>query len=336
MILGALAAVLMVAAAGASPAPAPSPAGGVVAVVGGREVTRAELDARASASLIEPETRAWEARREALEALIDDELVLREAARRGMTVDALVRAEVDAKAVPVTDWDARAHYEAHRADFEGQPEERALQLVRERLADQRRVQRRFGFLRALRAQAGVAVSLEPPRLAMTAGDYAFRGPADAPVTIVEFSDFECPFCRRVQPTLARLRAAYPKGVRLVYRHFPLARHRAAPKAAEAAECAREQGRFWEMHDRLFANPDALGVEDLKRHARAISLHDAAFDACLDSGRHDARWRRDLAEALTYGSSGTPLFFVNGRLIVGAQPYDVFARVVEEELKAPRR
>jgi protein-disulfide isomerase len=118
----------------------------------------------------------------------------------------------------------------------------------------------------------------------------------------------------------------------VFRHFPLARHKEAPKAAEAAECARDQGRFWEMHDRLFANAERLKPADLKAHARAIGIDGAAFDACLDSGRHAERWKRDLAVAESYGASGTPMFLVNGRLISGAQPFAVFARVIEEELR----
>jgi protein-disulfide isomerase len=124
---------------------------------------------------------------------------------------------------------------------------------------------------------------------------------------------------------------YRGKVRLVFRHFPLARHANAPKAAEAAECARDEGRFWEMHDRLFENADRLGPADLKRHARAIGLEGAVFDACLDSGRHEGRWRRDRADAESYGNSGTPLFFINGRLVSGAQPFAVFARVIDEEL-----
>ena len=118
----------------------------------------------------------------------------------------------------------------------------------------------------------------------------------------------------------------------MFRHFPLARHAEAPKAAEAAECARDQGRFWEMHDALFADAEKLGEADLKRHARAIGLDGAAFDGCLDGGRHRARWQRDLADAQSYGGSGTPMFFVNGRLVSGAQPFAVFARVIEEELR----
>lgn len=330
------AAVLAALGAGVVPAPSPSPPPGVVAVVGGREITRAELDTRAAPSLIEPETRAFEARRKALEALIDEELLRREAARRKVTVDALLRAEVDAKAAPVGEWDVRALREARARDFEGQPEERAQEMARERLFAERREQRRFGFLSGLRAEAGVVVSLPPPRMAMASGDFPSRGAEGAPVTLVEFSDFECPFCRRAQPTLARLLAAYPGRVRHVFRHYPLPRHRAAPKAAEAAECARDQGRFWEMHDRLFASAGALATRDLKAHARALGLRGDAFDACLDSGRHEPRWRRDLAEALTYGDSGTPLFFVNGRVVVGAQPYGAFARVVEEELSRSER
>jgi protein-disulfide isomerase len=117
----------------------------------------------------------------------------------------------------------------------------------------------------------------------------------------------------------------------VYRHYPLDRHQDAPKAAEAAECAREQGRFWDMHERLFASQEALAVPDLKRHARALGLDGAAFDACLDSGQKAARWREDRAAAEAYAPTGTPVFFVNGRLLVGAQPLGAFVRVIDEEL-----
>jgi protein-disulfide isomerase len=217
-------------------------------------------------------------------------------------VEALLAAEVDAKAAPG----------GVRAD---------------RLA-----QRRFGFLAELRARIPSSIALLPPRVAVDVAGSPSRGPADAPVTIVEFSEFQCPFCRRVLPTLRAVEDRYRGRIRLVFRHFPLARHKDAPKAAEAAECARDQGRFWEMHDRLFENAERLGVADLKRHARAVGLDGPAFDGCLDSGRHEGRWRRDLADAESYGTSGTPLFFVNGRLVSGAQPFAVFARVIEEELR----
>ena len=293
-----IAALFAAAAAVASPAPADD----VVARVGARAITATELEGAAARRLIEVKTREHDLKREALGELIERELLRQEAARRGVTVEALLAAEVDAKAAPG----------GVRAD--------------------RLFQRRFGFLAELRGRIPSSIALLPPRVTVDAAGSASRGPADAPVTIVEFSEFQCPFCRRVLPTLRAVEDRYRGRIRLVFRHFPLARHKDAPKAAEAAECARDQGRFWEMHDRLFENAERLGVADLKRHARAVGLDGPSFDGCLDSGRHEGRWRRDLADAESYGASGTPMFFVNGRLVSGAQPFAVFARVIEEELK----
>jgi protein-disulfide isomerase len=323
-----LAALLAARMAVASPAPADE----VVARVGARAITAAELETAAARRLIEVKTTEHDLKRRALSDLVERELLRQEATRRGTTVEALVAAEVDAKASPAGEWDIAAYRAAHEAAFEGKGEAQAREEAARRVREDRRAQRRFGFLAELRARYPTSVTLPPPRVAVDVAGAPTRGPADAPVTIVEFSEFQCPFCRRVLPALREVEDRYRGRVRLVFRHFPLARHKDAPKAAEAAECARDQGRFWEMHDRLFANAERLGVDDLKRHARAVGLDGPAFDACLDSGRNEGRWRRDLADAESYGASGTPMFFVNGRLVSGAQPFAVFARVIEEELK----
>ena len=312
----------------ASPAPEE-----VVARVGARAITAGELEAAAARRLIEVKAREHEMKRKVLDDLVDHELLRQEAARRGITVEALLAAEVDARATPVGAWDIAAYRNANPAAFDGKSDAQATEEAARRVRQDRLAQRRFGFLAGLRARIPSSIDLPPPRVTVEVAGSASRGPENAPVTIVEFSEFQCPFCRRVLPALREVEERYRGRVRLVFRHFPLARHQDAPKAAEAAECARDQGRFWEMHDRLFENAERLGTADLKRHALALGLDSSAFDGCLDSGRHEARWRRDLADAESYGSSGTPMFFVNGRLVSGAQPFAVFARVIEEELKA---
>ena len=304
--------------------------GEVVARVGGRAITSTELEAAAAPGLIEPKTRAWEVKRRALAEMVERELLGQEASRRGISVDALLREEIDGRAASVNAWDVDAYLAAHAAELEPYGETGARAEAERRVREERLAQRRFGFLSELRARTAVAVALAPPRVAVDPVG-ASRGPAGAPVTIVEFCEFQCPYCRRVQPTLGQILARYGDRIRLVYRHYPLARHADAKKAAEAVECAGEQGKFWPLHDRLFANPSLLAVPDLKAHARAVGLNGAAFDACLDSGKHAARWRKDLAEAEYYGSPGTPLFFINGRLVSGAQPFAVFQRVIDEEL-----
>jgi protein-disulfide isomerase len=323
-----IAALLAASVAVASPAPESD----VVARVGARAITASELEAAAARRLIEVKSREHDLKRQALEDLVELELLRQEAARRGISVEALMAAEVDAKASPVGEWDVAAYRSSHAAAFEGKSDAQAREEAARRVREARLAQRRFGFLAELRARTPSSIALPPPRVAVDVAGSPSRGPVDAPVTIVEFSEFQCPFCRRVLPALREVEDRYRGRIRLVFRHFPLARHKDAPKAAEAAECARDQGRFWEMHDRLFENAERLGIADLKRHARAVGLDGPAFDGCLDSGRHEGRWRRDLADALSYGASGTPMFFVNGRLVSGAQPFAVFARVIEEELK----
>ena len=160
-----------------------------------------------------------------------------------------------------------------------------------------------------------------------------RGPADAPVTVVAFVDFQCPFCARATETVDRLLDAYPDRVRLVFKHFPLPIHPQAARAHEAAQAAAAQGRFWEMHDRIFAAPERLDRAALVAHAEAIGLDPAAFEAALDAPETGAAVQRDVAEGRRVGVRGTPAFFVNGSLLSGAQPYEAFEARVEQALAA---
>jgi protein-disulfide isomerase len=159
-----------------------------------------------------------------------------------------------------------------------------------------------------------------------------RGSKDAPITIVEFSDFQCPYCLRVEPTLKQLVDRYGDRIRWVYRDYPLNFHPFAAKAAEAASCANDQGKFWEMHERIFTNQGKLGVEDLKGYSAALGLDKAAFDQCLDSGKYTEEWKKDLADGTKYGVSGTPAFFINGRFVNGAAPVDKFTSIIDDELE----
>ena len=203
----------------------------------------------------------------------------------------------------------------------------STQLVRQRIAV-----RRAAFLKGLRAKAGVKVFLEPVRVEIAPGFDRSLGPKDAPVTIVEFSDFQCPYCARVRADLARLRERHPGKLRLVFRDFPLAMHKEARKAAEAGRCADEQGKFWEMHDRLFGDQKRLQLEDLKQRAAEIGLDPQAFGSCLDSGRTGGAVKGDLAEGARYGVTRTPTFFVNGRYLSGSQSLENFDQVIEDALE----
>jgi protein-disulfide isomerase len=160
-----------------------------------------------------------------------------------------------------------------------------------------------------------------------------RGPDNAPITIVEFSDFQCPYCSRASATVDEVLNAYPGKIRLVFRHYPLPFHAEAPKASEASMCANEQGKFWEYHDVLFKNQQQLAVADLKNHASAIGLDAAKFAECLDSGKNASVVEKDMEAGKKVGVNGTPAFFINGIMLSGAQPIEEFKAVIDSELKS---
>jgi len=187
---------------------------------------------------------------------------------------------------------------------------------------------------AIESRMGTVRTSEPGQnrvyVVQTAGAQS-KGPEGAPVTIVEFSDFQCPFCARVQPTLQRIQETYGRNVRLVWKHLPLPNHREAVAAALAAEAAGRQGKFWEYHDKLFANQRKLQRDALTQYARELQLHMTRFEADFGAREAQGRIDADAAEAVSLGVDGTPGFFINGRFISGAQAFETFAGIIDEEL-----
>lgn len=311
----------------------------VVATVDGETITVAELDAALGAELGQLEQQIYEMRRQRLDQLIGEKLLAREAARRQVAVDALRKAEILDKVTAVTDEEVTRFYEANKARLPNAPNIR--DQIRRYLEMQGVETREAAYLDSLRASTKVAVTLEAPPIRRAHIDVAgapIRGDAAAPVTIVEFSDFHCPFCRSVQPTLLQVLDRYKGKVRLVYKDLPLdGLHPNARRASEAARCAGQQGRFWEFHDAIYSGAAGTDVsaEALRKLASAAALDVEAFEQCLAKNTHEAGIRRDLAQAQQLGLSGTPAFFVNGRLLTGAQPFEAFAKVIDEELAASR-
>lgn len=166
-------------------------------------------------------------------------------------------------------------------------------------------------------------------------DDPFKGDANAPVVIIEFSDFQCPYCGKfVAETLPQIEKEYidTGKTKIVFRDYPLPFHSNAQKAAEATECADEQGKFWEMHDIIFANQTAISVSDLKGYASRLGLNTGKFNSCLDSGKYEEETKKDLADGQAVGVSGTPTFFINGKMLVGAQPFEAFKEIIDAELE----
>jgi protein-disulfide isomerase len=209
------------------------------------------------------------------------------------------------------------------------------QPIRSLLTQQRTSQAYQAYVEKLRAKSSIRISLEPPRQKIAA-DGPAQGPANAPIELIEFSDFQCPYCLRAHPIVKQVLSTYGDRIRFVYRNYPLPSHPNARPAAEAAQCAAEQGQFWPYHDRLFAEPNKLSDDDLKASAAALGMDAGRFNACFDSHKYKARVEADMQAGNDAGVNGTPAFFINGRMLSGAQPFDEFKRVIDEELALKRQ
>ena len=313
----------------------------VLAEVNGEAITDQEVERALGGRLQRLEEQVYELKRQKLEEIIDERLLSRAAAARGLSVQALLEREANAQAATVTDEDIQRFYDANRAQLRGNEAELRDQIrgylqIQAHLGNEKAGDTRKTLLHSLRSDAKVVVHFTEPRVVrvdVSSDDAPFIGPADAPVTIVEFSDFHCPYCKRVLPSLTEIRSRYGDKVKLVFRDFPLDRlHPQARRAAEAARCAHEQNNFWKYHDVLFANAPQASPQQLKAYAEQVGLDVQTFDRCLTSGKHAAAVQRDLDEGIRLGVSGTPAFFVNGRPLSGAQPVERFVRVIDDELR----
>ena len=303
-----------------------------LALVNDEPISSDEVEKPLGAQISKLEEQIYALKRQRLEGVIQMRLLAKEASKRGLSVPALLEAEVATKITPVTDQEIETYYQANKAKFPG---DNYRQTIQSQLENQRRGARQQAFLQALRAQAAIVINLKPPpiyRADVNVGGAPIRGSANAPVTIIEFSDFHCPYCKKVQPTLSRILSEYGDRVRLAYRDFPLDQlHPSARKAAEAARCANDQGKFWEFHDKLYGGGTDASPEALTRFARETDMDVVAFQQCLSTGKHRSEIDRDIQEATNFGVTGTPGFFINGRLVSGAQAYESFAQIINDEL-----
>jgi protein-disulfide isomerase len=305
-----------------------------VATVGRRTITRGQLEEHVRPQLVEIEQARYEALREGLDELVAEALLGQEAAARSTSPEALAKEEIEAKVPEPGEVEIQRVYDANKAQLGGQSLEQVKGRIVEYLKTQATAAREAAFVEELKGKYRTSVALRPPVVEVaTAGRPERGGGPTAPVTIVEFSDYECPFCKRAEDVVDQVAAAYGDKVRIVFRDFPLEMHANARTAAEAAHCAHAQGKFWPFHAKLFANQQALGLDDLRTYAGEIGLDRAAFDECLAERRFKAAVEQDMADGAKAGVSGTPAFFVNGRMLSGVQPFEKFKEVIDEELAA---
>lgn len=267
----------------------------------------------------------------ALNRLVEDKLLQAEATKQGITKEELLAKELKPGAEEPSNEEIEAFYEANKQSINKSKEDAAPQ-IKQYLKRQKDANARNALMKRLEKEHKVTLSLEPLRFDVNASGRPSLGPASAPVTLIEFSDFQCPYCKSLSSTLKEVVKQYGDKVRLVFRQLPLASiHPFAEKAAVASLCAEAQGHFWEMHDLLFEDQSKLQDEDLKNKAATLGLDADAFNKCLDSGRFGAMINEDVLAGARAGVDATPTLFINGRFLQGGHPYEEIAAIIDEEL-----
>jgi protein-disulfide isomerase len=308
--------------------------GGKIADVDGQAILASDLHKYAGRELSIQRENLYKIEKQKLEEYINAFLLTQEAKKRGLSVETVLDQEVNSKILPLGDDEIEVFYKANKARIAADLD-KVREEIRSYLHDQKIDTQKRLFLKNIRSNAKVVTYLKPPpvfRAEISVAGEPFKGPEKAPVTIVKFEDFHCPFCKQVQPTFNELLSRYDGKVKLVHKDFPLeSLHPRARQAAEAARCAYEQEKFWEYHDKLYANSPKASADDLKTYAKDVGLDVASFDRCFAGGKYKAIVQKNLSEGAQLGLTGTPTFFINGREISGNQPLESFAAIIDEEV-----
>jgi protein-disulfide isomerase len=307
----------------------------------GGQVTYADLNERVSGELnamdVQYRLQRYETQAQALEVLVMERLLEAEAKRLGLSdVNALLVEEIEKKVSEPTPQEVEAFYPVAKRQLRGATLDEARPFLEQELLRRAQADRYNDYVTQLRTTSGVNVNFpypELPRVEIPIAEHdPIRGSVNAPVTIVQFAEYQCYYCNRVSPTLDQLLETYEGKVRVVFKDFPLSNHGRAVPAAVAAHCSGEQDKYWEMNRVMLGNQQALADADLSRYARDLDLDIDRFQDCLASGRYESTIEADMEIGQEIGVEATPTFFVNGILVAGAQPYERFASLVERELE----
>jgi protein-disulfide isomerase len=316
------------AASGAPAAPAvPSD---VLATVGTYQITEQEVEGRVKAPLASLEIQLYEIKRAAAEQMVDDYLLQRAAKAAGLSVEAYLKREVDGKIAEPSEADLQKAYNQIDPKFRPPYDQAKPELIA-LLKGQEGQQLRADLDAKLRSQHDIRILLKPPRFEVAAGADPALGSSGAPVTIVEFGDYQDPYTQRSEDTLKQIRAKYGDKVRVVYADYPAPSHSLAMDAARGARCAAEQGKFAEFRAALYTPGAGFAVPKLKEMGAKLQLDTAKFNACFDKHQYDAQIQKDISEGQALGVQGTPAFFINGRPLLGPQPIQKFDDIITEEL-----
>jgi protein-disulfide isomerase len=315
------------------------PANPVFATVNDHPITERQVD-DAVLRNVSP-SQLYDLRKQALDELVDNYLIDQAAKKDGLTREQYLAREIDHQ--QITDAEAKQFFDQHRDAIESQTKNATFEQVKGRiiavLEREKDKDQHDALMAKLRAGNHVNILLQPARQSVATAGAPWSGGEHAPVTVAEFSDFQCPYCRAAESSVKQIRNQYGDKIKFVYLNFPLGFHEHALDAARAASCAGQQDKFWQYHDALFADQSKLSAPDLKATAAKLGLDTKKFDACFDSKQPDTTIRSQQAQGEALGVTGTPTFFINGRELVGAQPENKFTQMIDEEIanaKSPNR
>jgi len=310
----------------------PTTSSDVVATLGGEPITADELEAAIGPKLVKLRQQIYQTKVEGIKQIAYDRLVAAAAAAAGVEIEQYLADNLDNKMEEPAKEQVDSVLKQYRSRLPGD-DEAARQEVLKFLNSRQRQSLENQLKEKLFASAELVTLIEPPRFDMKVAAYnPSRGPEDAPVTLYEFTDFQCPYCARVQPTVEQVYQHYEGKLRHVFKHLPLAMHSQAKLAAEASMCAADQGGFWDLRTWMFDNQRSLNKDSILAQVGELGLDKEKFASCLDQGVHRAEVEADMAEASAAGITGTPGFVINGRFFSGARPYDAFAEIIDDELK----
>lgn len=317
--------------------PASVPVKNPLATVDGQPITEEDLDPTVAGQLRPLREQEYQIKKKALDALIGQKVVDAEAKKKGLTSEQLYQQEVDAKVPEPTEVELNAVYAIQREQLGGKPFEEVKAQLSQNLKRAKTQQARQEYSAKLRDQAKVAVLLSPPKTQVGFDPARVRGNAKARVMIVEFSDFQCPYCGQVEATLKSVLAKHTDTVALAFRDMPITQiHPMAMGAAEAGRCAGEQGKFWEMHDAMFSDQAGLDKNGLESKAQKLGIDQKQFESCLATEKYKTQIQQDSQEGMRAGVSGTPGFFINGVFISGAQQEAAFEKIIQDQLNQAAR
>ena len=296
-----------------------------------------EVEERYRSARTDYETGLYQVKLGAIEKLVNDKIFTEMGKEKGITADQAREQKyqefINQQPMPSEEEQLAYYSQKQREQQNGQqlePFEQIQPKIIQNIRAEKAAPSAQAWYEGYKKEKGFKLLLAPFRREVDAKGPS-KGNEKAPITIVEFSDFQCPYCSRAEPTVAKVLADYGDKVRLVFRDFPLDFHQQAQKASEAAHCADDQGKYWDMHGKLFAEQDRLDVESLKKHASELGLDRAKFDECLDKGAKEQVVKDNFQAGRVAGVNSTPAFFINGRPLAGAVPFDEFKKIIDDEL-----